>query len=1451
MKKIVTSFSLIAMVGLGFIGYKNTKVDTLLGTEDKGEHSYIVEVAGNVIGTEEEKAIAEKNRKQVLSELSLKLGDDSYTVEYEYDTVFNGFAIKTTADKAEILKKTLNVSSVDQAHTYAAPDGTEEKFEIGSSTNGTPAENKAAKLANYSSETMESTKEDVESVTGSGSYKGGEGVTIGILDTGLYMNQVDGTDARTNLENNKNYSSKINAAAFVNLDSSVTKTLTKSVISKSGAQSGKYINDKIPFAYDYAGNDDDVDPTEKGSNHGTHVASLAGANGKDFQGIAPNSQIAVMKVFGDNDGGASTTAIIAAINDAAKLGLDTINMSLGTDLLEVGDSGDSIDNQTYKALKNATSKGVICNISAGNAGKSSFSNGDYGNYTTDIVEGGILGSDANFDETANIVASSTPEKAYYSSIMNVQADTASTSSSVSYSDQVKTSTTQTFDSDRPLTDLLGYEEATGLTEFVDGVTYYTRSGDADSGYTYKKVKTGTTFDSSVTYYTQKTSATADYITIGGYGTESDYNAVGKENVKGKVAVVKRGNTTFVDKTKQAEIAGASALIVINNSPTTTFNFSMDFNDYSPSIPVVFVFQNSTSAWSGGAANFGGQTGKLNLMVDSVATAGDGNSVSSFSSDGPSSNLDIGPSISAPGSSVIGAVNASASNSTETDSNATSDLYGYENMSGTSMAAPNLTGAIALALGQKKVNMTADEYAEEKKVISQKAMATADQLMDGTGSVENSPRMQGSGRINVKSLLTADSYVTVPNSDTDGFDNTIENKVELKNSGSLYVEGGDFTTSQESYIEFDYTIHNDSNTSKTYTPSVSVMIPHLEIKTTHEAYAAEEDSSKSQEVGYNKNVTFDSTDPDTYPTFVGTPTMSTQDDYVLTYSESTAKLDSSADKTITVAANGTATGKLKLRIDNLQFTKEWGDGDYMETFTGTLKEYFNKYFSSSAGSYVEGYLKLTETEESKSTMGNDGDGYETLTVPYLGFYGDYTVADAVEPFDFEKDSTLSSDGKKYNRSAHIYNSDLANSYLHNLNSNYAKPNAYTGSAINATLSSMTSDQINSIMNFNSSPVANGSDLLSVIGDGDLSKHLFAGNSHLNAFFYVNRTCKEATWSIVDASGNEVKTGNIVSYVEYSGTYTATTAYGLVKSWLTTSNSGTGYACDRGYADIDCSTVSEGEYTLKFNFTLNGAKDSKGDNVVQTKSYPLTVDKTAPTVSNIEVKDASTESSKRTKVTVTATGANNTIKIGSSNLVPEAVDGSNDTYTASATVRNITDDNDKVAITLTDYAHNSSVTLVHVNDLTFSVTSTFFTDKYDFTISSVDPKNNGYSIEIERNGNSVDSTKLGKFTLNFYIATGLNKDDISIQLDGEDASNFTYDSTTGLVTVTINKQSLLNVNYKPGKAASGDTSSSTSDSGSSSEEKKGGCGGSVIAASSTLAAIGLLAAGLALKKKREDK
>lgn len=90
-----------------------------------------------------------------------------------------------------------------------------------------------------------------------------------------------------------------------------------------------------------------------GGYHGTHVAGIAAGDGGEITGAAPKAQIAVMKVFGDYVGSAYTTDILAALCDAAALGVDVINMSLGSGAglpEEIGDGYDVL-NAVYDLIE--------------------------------------------------------------------------------------------------------------------------------------------------------------------------------------------------------------------------------------------------------------------------------------------------------------------------------------------------------------------------------------------------------------------------------------------------------------------------------------------------------------------------------------------------------------------------------------------------------------------------------------------------------------------------------------------------------------------------------------------------------------------------------------------------------------------------------------------------------------------------------------------------------------------------------------------------------------------------------------------------------------------------------------------------------------------------------------------------------------------------------------------
>ena len=107
-----------------------------------------------------------------------------------------------------------------------------------------------------------------------------------------------------------------------------------------------YKSEKIPFAYDYA--DGDADTYDAAIEHGTSVAGVtAGKNGVcqgiTFSGVAPEAQLVLMKVA-DSEGSMSFSTIVAAMDDASKMGVDTVNISLGNVFAENTPAAEASDN---------------------------------------------------------------------------------------------------------------------------------------------------------------------------------------------------------------------------------------------------------------------------------------------------------------------------------------------------------------------------------------------------------------------------------------------------------------------------------------------------------------------------------------------------------------------------------------------------------------------------------------------------------------------------------------------------------------------------------------------------------------------------------------------------------------------------------------------------------------------------------------------------------------------------------------------------------------------------------------------------------------------------------------------------------------------------------------------------------------------------------------------------
>ena len=189
----------------------------------------------------------------------------------------------------------------------------------------------------------------------------GTGMTIAILDTGLDMDHPSfAADPQLN-----EYSWDVSYVA------SMLDQLNAAKINGSVTAEDLYHSAKVPFTFDYAAGIVNVNHDAVSGDHGSHVAGIAAANrveGTNVVGMAPDAQIIVMKVFGEN-GGAAMEDILAALEDAMTLGCDVANLSLGS---PAGFS--SLDPEIDAIYARIAESDIIVDIAAGNEGTSSFNN---------------------------------------------------------------------------------------------------------------------------------------------------------------------------------------------------------------------------------------------------------------------------------------------------------------------------------------------------------------------------------------------------------------------------------------------------------------------------------------------------------------------------------------------------------------------------------------------------------------------------------------------------------------------------------------------------------------------------------------------------------------------------------------------------------------------------------------------------------------------------------------------------------------------------------------------------------------------------------------------------------------------------------------------------------------------------------------------------------------------
>lgn len=472
----------------------------------------------------------------------------------------------------------------------------------------------------------------------------------------------------------------------------------------AGITYGKWFNDKVIFGYNYVDGNTNL-KEEIEDSHGMHVTGIAAGNptqkaGDEYiYGVAPEAQVIFLRVFSDFKNTTGPALYVRAIEDAVKLGADSINLSLGS----TTGSTANIEESLLEAIEAAQRAGVTVVISAGNDG--AF--GDNQKPFAENIDYGLVGNPSTAKGPISVAS-------YNSDYTRGQAIT-----------------------------FVGMENNADLN--------YGRCPFSDPNKSEKKFEIGRDYD---------------YVYVG-TGTAEEVQGV---DLTGKIALIKRGGSTFSEKIANAIAQGAEGVFIYNNDPQGA-NISMSLDDSAIAIPAVFIPYKFGNALANGnyKIRFSGNLKKFDNI--------EAGHFSSFSSWGLTSDGELKPDVSAPGGSIYSSFN--------------DGQYGL--MSGTSMAAPHVTGVVALVKQYLKEKYPEKSDAEIAYLVKALIMSNAKAHYDEQAGEFSSPRQQGAGLVDTASAISSGLYLT----GDDGY-----GSITLGNVGDTF--------------NFDVTIHNISDQDKTLT-----------------------------------------------------------------------------------------------------------------------------------------------------------------------------------------------------------------------------------------------------------------------------------------------------------------------------------------------------------------------------------------------------------------------------------------------------------------------------------------------------------------------------------------------------------------------------------------------------------------------------------------------------------
>ncbi|MBR2534252.1 MAG: S8 family serine peptidase [Erysipelotrichaceae bacterium] len=1023
-----------------------------------------------------------------------------------------------------------------------------------------------------------------------------------------------------------------------------------------------YKNTKLPFAFNYIDGNNTTDHfSDKEGNHGSHVAGIAAANryvkidgeyvdsleATHAVGVAPDAQILVMKVFGKG-GGAYDSDCMAAIEDAIILKADSVNLSLGS-----GNPGFSFAGVYQTIMENLVNSSTAVVFSAGNAYHwSAYSNTPYGDLYLDDISLATNGSSGSFANSLS-VASAT-NVGYTGKPLKYDGN------SIYYSEPAESEF-----GNKPISTLKGDQEFVFIIGNINDSTYV-------------------------------------------YGTDEDFAEVA-DVLEGKIGMCYRGGISFYEKANAAVKNGAIATIIVNNQKgliSMGLKGQEEGQQYDYTAPVIMIQENDGEMiWmsdyveehvtENGLYYLTGTITVTDELASEAQTDREDAEIDDFSSWGVSGSLILKPEITAPGGNIW-----SVEGMTQDE---------YISYSGTSMAAPHVSGMVAILSQYFKENenisdlIANTEGLTARTLMNSLLMSTATPMFDEYGLYYPVIR-QGAGLGDVYAATQAKTYIMMSEGST-----LLSSTAK---DGKVKAELGQDKDRTGSY-SYSFTINNFSDEDLTYSFDTDLF--------TQDAYAYADEDYAYQEyldictlpleatVRYYEDVNSHDVDMDG-----DTDTDDVQAilDYVTGVNDG-SELDLEAGELDNVSGISSADAQLLLQwIDahenDLVLVPAGGSTEI--TVSIELDSDQEPMYRQN-GAYVEGFTYVIP--ESVTAEGEILDVEHSI--PILGYYGNWTdpsMYDAVSYVD-----NYYPTGKE----SYFNENNITNFMTIQYPETYKK-NAFVGNpyiaeeefpydklaiSSDTTITSITTTLIRNAANTATLVLdENGSLIYSDNLDSDVD----------GAFFYVNGNSWEETASKVTPINKKAPSFGLSEGDKFLiGQFAVPEYYGLFDDPNTTDGNVTVEEMVELFND---GTIGEGSYV----------------------GYTMTVDDTVPVIEKVSLSDD------KTVLTVTASDNQNIALLGIMDAGgTEFVDGvipekDTDTYEFEVTEEMLKEN--AVVIFTGDYAGNESAVFVKLGDgpiykkvITeiYRLTDTLEADN-DYVISSA---KSGRAAVLKSNGLSVQS------------------------------------------------------------------------------------------------------------------